>query len=86
MPSKYTLTLSTTGASRLATPSTTWTLTNSSEAGLVARGGTANDPHGDHARVEGRAAARKHAAGLGHAIRDRDVQVVYGERPPAVCL
>lgn|GEM_PF-3424966 len=80
LSSKYTLTLSTTAeAGRPATATTTWTLTRDDAA--IARGGCPGDPHGDHARLEGRAAAKNNALSAGLRITDRDVKVVYAARP-----
>lgn len=87
MALKYTLTLSTlTDPGRPASTQTNWTLTRGEEAMVIARGGCPGDPHGDHARIEGRTAAKKDATSLGLRIPDTDVRVRYAARaaaPPA---
>jgi hypothetical protein len=80
----YVLTLATTTTARVANSSTSWTLTLTKGGAVIASGVSADDPHGDRARVDGREAARKHASSLGHRFTSSDVQVVYGDRhPPA---
>ncbi|MBZ0234859.1 MAG: hypothetical protein K8M05_21205 [Deltaproteobacteria bacterium] len=78
----YILTLTTTVASRAANSSTSWVLTRAD--GVLASGVSAEDPHGDRARVDGRGAARKHANSLGRRFSLSDVKVRYSERQPAV--
>lgn len=79
----YVLTLATTAAARVANSATTWSLTLRDKEGIIASGVTTDDPHGDQARVDGRAAARKHASSLGKSFSTSDVQVRYIDRHPA---
>jgi hypothetical protein len=78
----YILTLTTTSAARVANSSTSWSLAKGD--GVLASGVSADDPHGDRARVDGRAAARKHANSLGRRFALSDVKVRYTERPEPV--
>jgi hypothetical protein len=81
LASIYVLTLTTTIASRAANSSTSWVLTKAD--GILASGVSAEDPHGDRARVDGRGAARKHANSLGRRFSLSDVKVRYTEPPAA---
>jgi hypothetical protein len=80
---KYLLTLSTvTDAGKPLGARTSWVLTRNDV--IVARGGGVGDPHGDHARSDGRTAAKKDAASQGLRVTDSDVRVVYADRAPSV--
>lgn len=84
MALKYTLTLSTlTDPGRPASTQTSWILTRGDDVAVIARGACPGDPHGDHARIEGRTAAKKDATALGLRIPDTDVRVRYAGRPAA---
>jgi hypothetical protein len=78
----YILTLSTLAAARVANTSTSWALARRGKEGILATGVSADDPHGDRARVDGRAVARKHANSVGHRFVLSDVQVRYDRQPP----
>lgn len=80
---KYTLTLSTIIEPGRKATATTWTLSDRATEAVIATAACPGDEHGDHARVDGRAAARKHALGRGLRIVDADVRVVYAARPSA---
>lgn len=77
MALKYTLTLSTIIEPGRKATATTWTLSDRDTAEVFATAACPGDEHGDHAREDGRAAARKHALGRGLRIVDADVRVVY---------
>lgn len=83
MQPTYILTLSTTSLARVANRSTSWTLALRDKEGTIASGVSADDPHGDQARVDGREAARKHASSVGKSFSKSDVQVRYSDRSPA---
>ena len=83
MVRKYTLTLTTVAEAARTPPTTRWSLTLRDDPNVVDSGPCPADPHGDHARVEGRAAARKHALANGGRIVDADVRVVYARPTPA---
>ena len=83
LASLYILTLTTTTATRLASSTTNWILTRRDKDGVLASGVSADDPHGDRARVDGRGAARKHANSLGRRFSLSDVQVRYSDPTPA---
>ncbi|MEZ4404436.1 MAG: hypothetical protein R3B06_30735 [Kofleriaceae bacterium] len=80
---KYTLTLATVAEAGRTPDATAWTLTLRDQAAVLSHAVCAGDPHGDHARVDGRAAARKHAEAAGRRIVDADVRVVYHRPAPA---
>jgi hypothetical protein len=77
---KYILTLSTAAEPGRTATLTQWSLCTTTAETVIDSAGCAGDPHGDHARVAGRAAAKKHAASLGKRIVDADVRVVYKGR------
>jgi len=84
LASIYILVLTTTTAARAVNSTTNWTLTRRGIDGVLASGVSADDPHGDRARVDGRLAARKHANSIGRRFTSSDVQVQYTDRPPPV--
>lgn len=79
MRCQYVLTLSTATESSLVNCRTTWTLTSRVDGAVIGTAICKPDPHGDHARVEGRAKARAHALAVGQRIKDTDVRVVYAK-------
>ena len=84
MQLKYILTLSTAAEPGRAATVTQWSLCTTTGDTVIDSAGCPGDPHGDHARVDGRLAAKKHAASLGKRISDADVRVVYKGRRPVV--
>ncbi len=80
LASIYILTLTTTVATRAANSTTNWILTRRDKDGVLASGVSAEDPHGDRARADGRGAARKHASSLGRRFTLSDVQVRYADQ------
>ncbi|MBL8622387.1 MAG: hypothetical protein JNK64_13825 [Myxococcales bacterium] len=81
----YTLTLSTTVDPARKATATVWSLTEGASPAVIASAACPGDEHGDHARADGRAAARKDALKRGLRIVDANVRVVYARpaAPPA---